>query len=156
GESAVAAKHSGPVPAASAPLMSVFHKKPPAPPVADESAAQAPIPAPKFPPINFPDKQPATTQANASTSPVITTPSPPTPTLRSVQERTVFPGTGTPGAGTVPSAQNQPAAAQPATAQPAEQPLTVTVTQPHTSSAGAPAITTAVSGTTAAPAVRTA
>jgi hypothetical protein len=151
GESAVASKHSGPVPAASAPLMSVFHKKPLAPPVADESAAQAPIPVPpKFPPINFPEKQPATTQANVSTSPVITTPSATHPKLGSLQEGTVFPGMGTPGAGSVPTAQNQTATAQPATAPPAAQPLTVTVTQP---SAGAPVITTAAAnGTTATPA----
>jgi AMIN domain len=157
GESAIASKHSGPVPAASAPLMSVFHKKPPDPPVADESAAQAPIPVPpKFPPINFPQKQP-TTQADASMSPVITIPSATHPKLGSLQEGTVFPGMGTPGAGSVPSAQNQTATAQPATAQPAAQPLTVTVTQPSTSSAGAPVITTASNGTTpATPAVSTA
>ena len=151
-DSAVASKHSGPVPAASAPLIGVFHRKPPAPPVADQNAAQPPIPVPpKLPPINFPEKQPATTQASVSPAPAATdTPSATHPKVGSLQQGTVFPGMGTPGAGTVPVTQTQAATTQPAAA---TKPLSVTVTQGNGSTAGAPVVTTASSGAAQAPAV---
>src|SRR5215468_3949974 len=58
------AKHSGALPAASAPLVGVFRRKP-QPAASEPVTAQAPIPVPpKFPPINFPEK---TTTAAAPT-----------------------------------------------------------------------------------------
>src|SRR5437588_4027690 len=54
-ESAAATRRNGPVPAASAPLMSVFHRKPAGSNETSANAAPAPIPVPpKFPPIIFP------------------------------------------------------------------------------------------------------
>ena len=102
------ARRNGPVPAASAPLMDVFKRKPQAP-TTESAAAPAPIPVPpKFPPINFPEKQSAASQSAATqpsaTSP-ISTPSATHPKLGSLQQGTVLPGMGTPGAGTVPAAQ---------------------------------------------------
>jgi hypothetical protein len=151
-DSAVASKHNGPVPAASAPLIGVFRRKPPAPPVADQNAAQPPISVPpKLPPINFSEKQPATTQASASPAPAgIDTPAATHPKVGSLQQGTVFPGMGAPGAGTVPVTQAQTAATQPA---PATKPLSVTVTQGNASTAGAPVLTTGSSGAAQVPAV---
>jgi len=101
---AVVVRHVGPAPAASAPLMGVFRRKPQAPATDTTTTAQAPIPVPpKFPPINFPEKQaaaPTPTTASASA-----TPSAVRPKLGSLQQGTVFPGMGTPGAGSVPTAQ---------------------------------------------------
>ena len=152
GDSAVASKRTGPIPAASAPLIGVFHRKPPTPPVADQNAAQPPIPVPpKLPPINFPEKQPAATQATASTTPATATPSATHPKVGSLQQGTVFPGMGAPGAGSVPVAQAQSAATQPPAA--SAKPLAVTVTQGNTSSAGAPVVTTTSGGTAQVPAV---
>ena len=152
GDSAVASKRTGPIPAASAPLIGVFHRKPPTPPVADQSAAQPPIPVPpKLPPINFPEKQPAATQATASTTPATATPSATHPKVGSLQQGTVFPGMGAPGAGSVPVAQAQSAATQPPAA--SAKPFAVTVTQGNTSSAGAPVVTTTSGGTAQVPAV---
>jgi hypothetical protein len=137
------AKRSGPVPAASAPLVSVFRRRPQAQ-TTDSSNAQTPIPvAPKLPPINFPEKQAASTQASASPSAATTAPSATHPKLGSLQQGTVFPGMGTPGAGTVPSTQNQGAAVQSAGAAPASTPLTVTVTQGSSGLPGAPVATSA-------------
>ena len=100
----VVVRHVGPAPAASAPLIGVFRRKPQAPAPDTTTTAQAPIPVPpKFPPINFPEKQAATptqTTANASA-----TPSAARPKTGSLQQGTVFPGMGTPGAGSVPTAQ---------------------------------------------------
>src|SRR5215470_4796193 len=71
-----ASKHSGPVPAASAPITSIFHKGQQPPAGADDTTAQAPIPVPpKLPPINFPPEKPANTQAAASSTPANTNPS---------------------------------------------------------------------------------
>jgi len=152
GDSAVASKRTGPIPAASAPLIGVFHRKPPTPPVADQNAAQPPIPVPpKLPPINFPEKQPAATQATASTTPATATPSATHPKVGSLQQGTVFPGMGAPGAGSVPVAQAQSAATQPPAA--SAKPFAVTVTQGNTSSAGAPVVTTTSGGTAQVPAV---
>ena len=154
GDSAVASKRSGPVPAASAPLIGAFRRKPEPTPVPDQNTtAQAPIPVPpKLPPINFPEKQPATTQASASTTPAATaTPSATHPKLGSLQQGTVFPGMGTPGAGSVPVAQAQSAATQPPPA--STKPLAVTVTQGNASAAGAPVVTTTPGATVQAPAV---
>lgn len=151
-ETAVASKRNGPVPAASAPLIGVFHRKPQPEPVPDQSTAQAPIPVPpKFPPINFPEKQPATTQVASAPAPAISTPAATHPKVGSLQQGTVFPGMGTPGAGTVPTAQSQTATAQPAAA-PAK-PLAITVTQGTTAAAGAPSVTTGSNGPSATPAV---
>jgi len=103
---AVVVRHVGPAPAASAPLMGVFRRKPQAPATDTTTTAQAPIPVPpKFPPINFPEKQaaaPTPTTASASA-----TPSAVRPKLGSLQQGTVFPGMGTPGAGSVPTAQTR-------------------------------------------------
>ena len=101
----VVVRHVGPAPAASAPLIGVFRRKPQAPATDTTTTAQAPIPVPpKFPPINFPEKQAAaptqTTANNASA-----TPSAARPKTGSLQQGTVFPGMGTPGAGSVPTAQ---------------------------------------------------
>ncbi len=153
GDSAVASKRSGPVPAASAPLIGVFRRKAEPTPVPDQSTtAQAPIPVPpKLPPINFPEKQPATTPANSSTTSATATPSATHPKVGSLQQGTVFPGMGTPGAGSVPVAQAQSAATQPPAASP--KPLAVTVTQGNASTTGAPVVTTTPGGTAQAPAV---
>jgi AMIN domain-containing protein len=102
-ENALAARRNGPAPAASAPLMDVFHRKPPTP-ASDANAAPAPIPVPpKFPPINFPEKHPATT----ATATPATAPSAAHPKLGSLQQGTVFPGMGTPGTGSIPAVQNE-------------------------------------------------
>ena len=99
----VVERHIVPAPAASAPLLGVFRRKPQAP-APDATATQAPIPVPsKFPPINFPEK-PASAPAPTTASSVAT-PSPAHPKLGSLQQGTVFPGMGTPGAGSVPTAQ---------------------------------------------------
>jgi hypothetical protein len=107
-ETASATRRNGPAPAASAPLMDMFRRK--QQPATDTGAntAQTPIPVPpKFPPINFPEKQPATSaQSTAASS--TSTPSATHPKLGSLQQGTVFPGMGTPGAGTVPSGQSAP------------------------------------------------
>ena len=147
-----ASKHSGPVPAASAPSTSIFHKGQQPPAGADDTTAQAPIPVPpKLPPINFPPEKPANTQAAASSTPANTNPSAVHPKLGSLQQGTVFPGMGTPGTGSVPAAQTQAATAQTAAAptpnQPATTPpLTVTVGQGANGMADAPTITTATGG----------
>src|SRR5215472_12470796 len=75
-EGSAAARNRGPVPAASAPLMGVFRRKPPAPPAETISAA-APIPVPeKLPPINFPEKPPASTLPASTASAAPSTPAP--------------------------------------------------------------------------------
>ncbi len=101
----VVVRHVGPAPAASAPLIGVFRRKPQAPATDTTTTAQAPIPVPpKFPPINFPEKQAATpTQTTANNASA--TPSAARPKTGSLQQGTVFPGMGTPGAGSVPTAQ---------------------------------------------------
>src|SRR5215472_3203485 len=93
-----ASKHSGPVPAASAPITSIFQKRQQPPAGADDTTAQAPIPVPpKLPPLNFPPEKPANTQAAASSTPADANPSAVHPKLGSLQQGTVFPGMGTPG-----------------------------------------------------------
>ena len=105
-ETASAARRNGPVPAASAPLMNVFRRKPQEP-ATEAAAAPAPVPVPpKFPPINFPQPASPTQPAATTSASVISTPSATHPKLGSLQQGTVFPGHGTPGAGTVPNAQN--------------------------------------------------
>src|SRR5215468_2017312 len=98
-----ASKHQGgAVPAASAPLIGMFRRKPPTPPAIDVSAA-APIPVPpKLPPIIYSEK-PATAQPVASAPPE--KPSAAHPKTGSLQQGTVFPGMGTPGNGAVPHTQ---------------------------------------------------
>ena len=104
-ESAAATRRNGPVPAASAPLMSVFHRKPAGSNETSANAAPAPIPVPpKFPPIIFPEKQPAPSSSTAAAARA--TPTATHPQMGSLQQGTVFPGMGTPGAGAVPSALN--------------------------------------------------
>src|SRR5438552_11590886 len=104
-ETASAARRNGPAPAASAPLMDVLRRKPQTA-TTDSAAAPAPIPVPpKFPPINFPEKQAAAATQPAATA-AISTPPATHPKLGSLQQGTVLPGMGTPGAGTVPNAQN--------------------------------------------------
>src|SRR5215469_17403757 len=96
-ETTTATKHSGPVPAASAPITSVFRRRP-TPSSTDDTTAQAPIPVPpKLPPINFPPEKPADTQTTASGTPANANPSATHPKLGSLQQGTVFPGMGTPG-----------------------------------------------------------
>jgi hypothetical protein len=104
-EAVTAARRNGPVPAASAPLMGVFRRKPQAPATDSDATASTPIPVPpKFPPINFPDQQsPSKTQTTVASTPA---PSTTHPKLGSLQQGTVFPGMGTPGAGSVPVAQS--------------------------------------------------
>ena len=129
----VVVRHFGPAPAASAPLLGVFHRKPQAPASdAGSTAAQAPIPVPpKFPPINFPEKQPATSaQSTAAPPPPISTPSATHPKLGSLQQGTVFPGMGTPGAGTVPATQTAAAAPNVAPTASASSPAIVVQTNP--------------------------
>ncbi len=104
-------RRNGPAPAASAPLLGVFHRKPEASASDNSSTAQAPIPVPpKFPPINFPEKQPAPS-TTASAPSATSNPSASRPKLGSLQQGTVFPGMGTPGAGTVPGTQGSAPAA---------------------------------------------
>ncbi len=125
-----AARRNGPVPAASAPLMGVFHRKQPGPaPDTTSTAAAAPIPVPpKFPPINFPETHPAASaQASAALAPSAP-PSAAHPKLGSLQQGTVFPGAGTPGSGSVPMAQ----AAAPVSTPPANS-VTVQNAQPGSS-----------------------
>jgi hypothetical protein len=100
----VVVRHVGPAPAASAPLLGVFRRKPQLPATDTTTTAQAPIPVPpKLPPINFPEKQaPAAPQTAASAA---AAPSAAHPKVGSLQQGTVFPGMGTPGAGSVPVAQ---------------------------------------------------
>ena len=151
-ETTTASKHSGPVPAASAPITSVFRRRQ-TPSSTDDTTAQAPIPVPpKLPPINFPPEKPADTQTTASGTPANANPSAAHPKVGSLQQGTVFPGMGTPGAGTVPATQTQTATAQtaapaPTANQPATtQPLTVTVAQSANGMPDAPTITTATGG----------
>ena len=122
-DTTAAAHRNGPVPAASAPIMNAFRRKPQAP-TTESAAAPAVIPVPpKFPPINFPEKQPATQPAATAAA---SAPSATHPKLGSLQQGTVFPGMGIPGAGTVPSAQN--AAGTPANVNPAGKPSSPAVT----------------------------
>src|SRR5215510_6375726 len=102
-----ASKHpGGAVPAASAPLIGIFRRKPPTPPASDVAAA-APIPVPpKLPPIISTEK-PATAQPVASAA--SEKPSAAHPKTGSLQQGTVFPGMGTPGNGAVPRTQAPPA-----------------------------------------------
>src|SRR6201984_2365312 len=135
-ETASAARRNGPVPAASAPLMNVFRRKPQEP--ATEAAAapaQVAVP-PKFPPINFPQPASPTQPAATTSTSVITTPSATHPKLGSLQQGTVFPGQGTPGAGTVPNAQN--AAGTPGNVNPGSNPSSPAVTV-QTAAAPSPA-----------------
>jgi len=169
-DTVAASKHSGPVPAASAPITSVFHRRPQAPSSDSNTTAQAPIPVPpKFPPINFPpENKPASAPTSPSAIAADSTPAATHPKLGSLQQGTVFPGMGTPGTGTVPVAQGQATTAQPTatiqatTTQPATtqtatasaKPLSVTVAQGASATPGAPTITAATgSATTSAPAI---
>ena len=136
-DTASAARRNGPAPAASAPLMDVFRRKPQAP--TESAAAPAPIPVPpKFPPINFPEKQPAVATQPAATA-AISTPPATHPKLGSLQQGTVFPGMGTPGAGTVPNAQN--AAGAPGNVNPSTNPSSPALTV-QTTAASNPAAST--------------
>jgi hypothetical protein len=133
----VVVRHVGPAPAASAPLLGVFRRKP-QPPATDSTTAQAPIPVPpKFPPINFPEKQAAvSTQTTANAS---ATPSAARPKTGSLQQGTVFPGMGTPGAGSVPTAQTATVSAAAAAAKPNSELAAKTVpTSPAPASGVAP------------------
>jgi hypothetical protein len=108
-ESASAPRRNEPVPAATAPLISAFRRKPQPPGTeSDHATVQAPIPVPpKLPPINFPEKQQsATPQTTTTTASANSTSSATHPKFGSLQQGTVFPGMGAPGAGGVPSAQN--------------------------------------------------
>ncbi len=133
----VVVRHVGPAPAASAPLIGVFRRKPQPPATDTTTTAQAPIPVPpKFPPINFPEKQAAPTQTTANAS---ATPSAARPKLGSLQQGTVFPGMGTPGAGSVPTAQTATVSAVPATTKPNSEFAVKTVpTSPAPASGAAP------------------
>ena len=93
-DTVAASKHRGPVPAASAPIISVFHRNQAQPSTGNDTTAQAPIPVPpKLPPINFPpEKQPARHQRTASATNA--NPSAARPKLGSLQQGTVFPGMG--------------------------------------------------------------
>ncbi len=133
----VVVRHVGPAPAASAPLLGVFRRKPQAP-VTDSTTAQAPIPVPpKFPPINFPEKQAATSApvtASASAKP-----SAARPKVGSLQQGTVFPGMGMPGAGSVPSVQTSTGSVASIAAKPSSELAVKTVpTTPAPASAAAP------------------
>jgi hypothetical protein len=93
-----AKSRQGAAPAASAPLMGVFRRKPPTPP-ADMSVAEAPIPVPpKLPPIIYAEK-PATAQP--TTSAAAAKPSAAHPKVGSLQQGAVFPGMSAPGTGVV-------------------------------------------------------
>jgi hypothetical protein len=137
-ETASAARRNGPAPAASAPLMDVFRRKPQTA-TTESVAAPAPIPVPpKFPPINFPEKpaaaaaQPPTSAQPAATA-AISTPPATHPKLGSLQQGTVFPGMGTPGAGTVPTAQH--AAGTQGSVNPGTNPLSPALTVQSTATA---------------------
>src|SRR5580765_472146 len=132
----VVVRHVGPAPAASAPLIGVFRRKPQAP-ATDSNTAQAPIPVPpKFPPIDFPEKQPvAPTQTTANVS---ATPSAARPKLGSLQQGTVFPGMGAPGAGSVPSAQTSASTASVTPKQNSELAVKTIPTSPAPASSAAP------------------
>src|SRR6266478_4343863 len=159
-ENETVARRSGPVPAASAPMISVFRRKPQSSPDDSNATAQAPIPVPpKLPPLNFPEKPAATSQPGTTTASAAAA-SASHPKLGSLQQGTVFPGMGTPGAGTVPQAQNQAVNLAPANA-PKSAPLSITVTQGNSAAAtpGAPtaaAAQNATAGTPAAPATTSA
>lgn len=95
-------RRSGAVPAASAPITSVFRRPQAAPTApATSGADNASIPAapPSRPPLNFPGDtaSPATQTANSNSAP-----SAKNPKKGSLAEGTVFPGMGTPGTGSVP------------------------------------------------------
>jgi hypothetical protein len=141
-ENASTPRRSGPVPAATAPLISAFRRKP-QPSTESTTTAEAPIPVPpKLPPINFPEKQPAaSTQSTTTIS--TSTPAATHPKLGSLQQGTVFPGMGTPGAGAVPPAQN--AAEIPNNTPPATPPAGGTV--PANGATAAVKATTPSSGT---------
>ena len=137
-ETASAARRNGPAPAASAPLMDVFRRKPQTA-TTESAAAPAPIPVPpKFPPINFPEKQAAAATQPAAAA-VISTPPATRPKLGSLQQGTVFPGMGAPGAGTVPAAQN--AAGAPGNVNPSSNPSSLALTV-QTTAASNPAAAT--------------
>jgi len=138
-ESAVA-RRQGPAPAASAPLIGVFRRKPETPPV-DSATTAAPIPVPpKLPPINFPEKQAAPASQPATVS-ATKAPSASHPNVGGLQQGTVFPGMGTPGAGSVPQAQG-------ASSVPGN---TVTVQSTQSAATLAPAYASGVTVKTAAP-----
>jgi hypothetical protein len=146
-----ASKHQGAVPAASAPLIGMFHRKPPTPP-ADDVTAAAPIPVPpKLPPIIYPEK-PANAQPVASAAPE--KPSAAHPKMGSLQQGTVFPGMGTPGSGAVPRTP-APAIATATTAPVNNGPGIATVTGGGSTSAvvssGGPAASVSVSIAPTAP-----
>jgi hypothetical protein len=104
-QAAQAARHDGPAPAASAPLVDVFRHKPQASAVPDTGSTQAPMPVPpKLPPLNFPESQSTSTQPVATASNA--KPSAAHPKLGSLEQGTVFPGMGTPGTGAVPATSN--------------------------------------------------
>jgi hypothetical protein len=145
-DNAMAQRRTGPVPAASAPMIGIFRRKPDAPPIADDnSAAQAAIPVPpKLPPIDFPGKQATSTQSSASSaSASMAAPSATHPKMGSLQPGTVFPGMGAPGTGTVPPSQNQATNPKPSTPS-ASAPFTVTVGQGGSASSNAGGPTAAV------------
>src|SRR6267378_1276883 len=152
-ENETVARRSGPVPAASAPMISVFRRKPQSSPDDSNATAQAPIPVPpKLPPLNFPEKAAATSQPGTTTASAAAA-SASHPKLGSLQQGTVFPGMGTPGAGTVPQAQNQAVNLAPANA-PKSAPLSITVTQGNSAAAtpGAPTAAAAQNATAGTPA----
>jgi hypothetical protein len=105
-----ASRHQGALPAASAPLMDVFRRKP-TPPAGDITTAEAPISVPpKLPPIVYTEKPPSAAQPTASASPA--KPSAAHPKLGSLQAGTVFPGMGTPGSGVVPHVETSATASK--------------------------------------------
>lgn len=143
-ETARAARHDGPVPAASGPLVSVFRRQPQASTGDDGSTAQASIPVPpKLPPINFPEKQTASTQS--TTTAATAAGSAAHPKLGSLQAGTVFPGMGSPGTGTVPVPQTSASARPTINAAAPSAPLVAVVTSGNGTSTlpGAPAATVA-------------
>lgn len=168
GSDTSAARRSGPVPAASAPLMGVFRRKQPEPvPDTSSTTASAPIPVPpKLPPINFPETHPAAS-TQASATPASSSPSPSHPKTGSLQQGTVFPGMGTPGSGSVPGAQVATAApvstppANSVTVQnaqagsnltpPSASTMVVTAKTPSTAPAASNPLTVTTSATPAAP-----
>ena len=104
---AVHVGHDGAIPAASAPLVGGFRRKPQAPPAETMASAPAPVPAPpQLPPINFPEKQSATAQPPDATTTTAAAPSSTHPKFGSLQRGTVFPGSGTPGSGSIPQTQS--------------------------------------------------
>jgi len=105
-----ASRHQGALPAASAPLMGVFRRKPPTPPAGDITTAEVPIPVPpKLPSIIYTEK-PANAQSTASATPA--KPSAAHPKLGSLQAGTVFPGMATPGSGSVQHAETSTTASK--------------------------------------------